>query len=241
MKKKVNKEKEEWFYDLKKGFYYIIPILFLVVTISFFKWSPIKAGLWSILLTIIVSQFNKDNKMSLKDIFCALENAAYNSLSVSIACAIAGIIIGILSLTGLSLKFSGLLVLISGNNFIILLILTMISGLILGMGMTTTSVYIVLSVLVAPALINFNISPIAAHLFVFYFGILSCITPPVSTAVYAAASIAKVSPIKLALYTTKIAVPIYMIPFMFVINKELLFQGSIFYIILEIVLYLIKF
>ena len=233
LKMKVNKEKEEWFYDLKKGFYYIIPILFLVVTISFFKWSPIKAGLWSILLTIIVSQFNKDNKMSLKDIFCALENAAYNSLSVSIACAIAGIIIGILSLTGLSLKFSGLLVLISGNNFIILLILTMISGLILGMGMTTTSVYIVLSVLVAPALINFNISPIAAHLFVFYFGILSCITPPVSTAVYAAASIAKVSPMKLALYTTKIAVPIYMIPFMFVINKELLFQGSIFYIILE--------
>lgn len=234
LKIESNKKKEEWFCILKKDFYYIIPILFLIITVSFLKWSPIKAGLWSILLTIIVSQFNTNNKMSLKNIFCALENAAYNSLSVSIACAVAGIIIGILSLTGLSLKFSGLLVLISRNNFIILLILTMISGLILGMGMTTTSVYIVLSVLVAPALINFNISPIAAHLFVFYFGILSCITPPVSTAVFAAASIAKVSPIKLAIYTTKLAIPIYMIPFMFILNKELLFQGSVFYIILEI-------
>lgn len=232
---KSSNEKKEWITCLKNGFYYFIPILFLIITISFYKWSPIKSGIWSIVLIIIVSQLNPVKKMTLKDMLHAMENAAYNSLSVGIACATSGIIIGILSLTGLSLKFSGMLVLFSNNNLIVLLILTMISGLILGMGMTTTSVYIVLSVLVAPALIKFGISPMAAHLFVFYFGILSCITPPVSTAVYAAASIAKTSPMKLAMYTTKIATPIYMIPFMFIASPELLMlKGNIYQVILQI-------
>lgn len=233
---KSSTEKKEWISCLKNGFYYFIPILFLIITISFYKWSPIKAGIWSIILIIIVSQLNPLKKMTLKDMLYAMENAAYNSLAVGIACATAGIIIGILSLTGLSLKFSGMLVLFSNNNLIVLLVLTMTSGLILGMGMTTTSVYIVLSVLVAPALINFGISPMAAHLFVFYFGILSCITPPVSTAVYAAASIAKTSPMRLAIYTTKIAIPIYMIPFMFIFSPELLMlQGNIYEIILQVI------
>ena len=233
---KSSNEKKEWITCLKNGFYYFIPILFLIITISFYKWSPIKAGIWSIVLIIIVSQLNPVRKMTLKDMLHAMENAAYNSLAVGIACATSGIIIGILSLTGLSLKFSGMLVLFSNNNLTILLILTMVSGLILGMGMTTTSVYIVLSVLVAPALINFGISPMAAHLFVFYFGILSCITPPVSTAVYAAASIAKTSPMRLAMYTTKIATPIYMIPFMFIVNPELLMlKGNMYEIIIQII------
>ena len=232
---KGNDEKYDWIPMLKTGFYYIVPILFLIVTVSFLKWSPIKAGIWSILLLVIVSQMNKNKKMGIKQALKAMESAAYNSLSVGVACATAGIIIGILSLTGVGLKFSSILIVLSGNKLIVLLILTMVAGLILGMGMTTTSVYIVLSVLVAPALINFGISPMAAHLFVFYFGILSCITPPVSTAVYAAASIAKVSPMRLAFYTSKVAIPIYMIPFMFVCNPELLMlEGNILTIVLEL-------
>lgn len=229
----INK-KQEWKTLLSKEFYYLIPILFLIITVTFFKWSPIKAGIWSIILVITASQFSIKNKMNLKLILKAMEKAAYSSLSVGVACATAGIIIGTLSLTGLGLKLSSILILFSGNSLNILLVLTMIAGLILGMGMTTTSVYIVLSVLVAPALVNFGVSPMAAHLFVFYYGILSCITPPVSTAVYAAASIAKASPMKLAFYTSKLALPIYILPFIFVFNQELLMlKGSFFQIIVE--------
>lgn len=238
---KVNDKKKEWISMLKMGFYYAVPIGFLIITVSFLKWSPIKAGMWAIALIIVVSQINSQKRMKFVDIFRAMEYAAYNSLSVGAACATAGIIIGILSLTGLGLKFSGMIVLFSGENLVILLILTMISGLILGMGMTTTSVYIVLSVLVAPALVSFGISLMAAHLFVFYFGILSCITPPVSTAVYAAASVAKESPMKLAFYTTKVAAPIYLIPFMFIFNPELLMlEGGIIRIGMEFIFSLIS-
>ena len=174
----------------------MVPIIFLIVTISVLKWSPIKAGLWSTVLVVAVSQFNKDNRMTLKIVIRAMENSAKGALTVSVACAVAGIIVGILSITGLGLKFSTVLLALSGGHKIVLLVFTMVAGLILGMGMTTTSVYIVLSVLVAPALVDFGVEPIAAHMFVFYFGILSCITPPVATAVFASASQLNVSPIK---------------------------------------------
>lgn len=228
------KERKDWRPMLKSSFFYVTPIVFLILAISVLRWSPIKAGLWSTVLVVVLSQFNPRDRMGLKKILKAMEEAAYDSLTVSAACATAGVIIGILSLTGLGLKFSGLLVALSGGHLMLLLVLTMAAGLILGMGMTTTSVYIVLSVLVAPALISFGISPMAAHLFVFYFGILSCITPPVATAVYSAASIAGESPMKLGWYTTKIAAPIYLLPFMFVLNPELLMlEGNIFQILLQ--------
>lgn len=231
-----SKEKRDWRPVLRRGYYYIIPLCFLIATVTFLQWSPIKAGIWSTALVILCSQFSRENRMGIKKILLAMEHAAYNVLSVGVACATAGIIIGVLSLTGLGLKFSGLLVTLSGGNMAVLLVFTMISGLVLGMGMTTTSVYIVLSVLVAPALVSFGVSPVAAHLFVFYFGILSCITPPVSTAVFAAASIAKVSPMRLGAYTTRTAIPIYLIPFLFVLNPQLLMVGTPPEILLEFLL-----
>lgn len=223
---KERREKADWIPVVKNGFYYLVPIIFLIVTISVLKWSPIKAGLWSTVLVVAVSQFNKDNRMTLKIVIRAMENSAKGALTVSVACAVAGIIVGILSITGLGLKFSTVLLALSGGHKIVLLVFTMVAGLILGMGMTTTSVYIVLSVLVAPALVDFGVEPIAAHMFVFYFGILSCITPPVATAVFASASQLNVSPIKLGLYTSRIAIPIYIIPFLFVLNPALLMLES---------------
>lgn len=223
-----NTRSEDWRPMVRKGVFYITPILFLIITISFLKWSPIKAGLQATALIVILSWFNRENTMDIRNILKAMEQGAYNSLTVGTACAAAGIIIGVLSLTGIGIRFSGLLITCSGGYLLLLLLFTMAAGIILGMGMTTTSVYIVLSVLVAPALVSFGIKPIAAHLFVFYFGILSCITPPVATAAYAAASIAGESPLKLACYTVRVALPIYFIPFLFVLHPSLLFLEGTF-------------
>lgn len=233
-------DRKPWKPVLKKGFFYIIPLVFLIITISVMKWSPMKAGIWSIFLLFLASQFNRDKRMGIKEILTAFEKGAIGCLCVGVACASAGIVIGILSLSGLGLKFSSIMIVAAGGKLAVLLILTMIAGLILGMGMTTTSVYIVLSVLVAPALVSFGIPAIAAHLFVFYFGILSSITPPVATATFAAASILEISPMKLGLYTSLVALPIYLLPFLFILNPELLMIGSGGAILLEFVLAVIS-
>ena len=164
--------------------------------------------------------------MTPKKLAKALKAAAFGSLEVVCVCALAGIMIGMLSLTGLGLKFSSLLVSLSQGNIVILLVLTMVAGLILGMGMTTTSVYIVLSVLVAPALVEMGIPDLAAHLFVFYFGILSAITPPVAMASYAAASVAKDDPMKLGIAAWRLGLSGYILPFIFIFSPELLMLGE---------------
>jgi len=216
----------DWKKVLWKGAYLAIPVILLVYFLAIVRWSPIKSGFWSIVSLIVISFIRKETRPSPSKLLKVLADGAMGSLNVAIVCAAAGIIIGVLSLTGLSLKFSQLLVSLSMGIMPILLVLTMISGLILGMGMTTTSVYIVLSVLVAPALTRMGILPIAAHLFVFYFGILSAITPPVATASYAASSITKTSPTELGFEGWRIGLAGYIIPFMFIYSPTLLMQGS---------------
>lgn len=219
-------EVPNWWAVLKKDFYLSIPVILLVYFLAVVRWSPIKSGFWAIIAMIVVSWIRKDTRMGPMKILKAFEAGAYGSLDVAIVCALAGIMIGMLSVTGLGLKFSNLLLALSGGNLSVLLILTMIAALILGMGMTTTSVYIILSVLVAPALIKMDINPLAAHLFVFYFGILSAITPPIATASYAAASVAKDDPMKLGWVAWKIGLSGYILPFMFIASPEMLMEGS---------------
>ena len=219
-------EVPDWKVVLKKDFYLSIPVLLLVYFLAVIRWSPIKSGFWAIVAMIAVSWLRKDTRMGPKKILQAFEAGAYGSLDVAIVCALAGIMIGMLSVTGLGLKFSNLLLALSGGKLPVLLALTMVAALILGMGMTTTSVYIILSVLVAPALIKMNVTPLAAHLFVFYFGILSAITPPIATASYAAASVAKDDPMKLGWVAWKIGLSGYILPFMFISSPELLMEGS---------------
>jgi TRAP transporter 4TM/12TM fusion protein len=198
-----------------------------VYFLTVFRWSPLKSGFWAIVSLFIISCFKKETRLGPKKMIKALSDGAMDSVNVAIICAAAGVIIGILSLTGLSLKFSQLLITLSMGIKPILLILTMISALILGMGMTTTSVYIVLSVIVAPALIRMDVPPLAAHLFVFYFGILSAITPPVATASYAAASLTKSSPTELGFEGWRLGIAGYIIPFMFIYSPTLLMNGSV--------------
>lgn len=229
----------DWKEVVKNGFYLALPFIMLVVFLAILRWSPIKSGFWSIIAVVAVSWVKKETRMGFKEITNAFEKAAYGALDVAIVCATAGIIIGMLSLTGLGLKFSSLLVAIAGGNKVILLMLTAIAALVLGMGMTTTSVYIILSVLVAPALVNMGVPPLAAHLYVFYFGILSAITPPVATASFAAASVAKEEPFALGFAAWKIGLTGYILPFMFIFNEELLFVGSFLTILKAVVTSLI--
>ncbi|MDO5562845.1 MAG: TRAP transporter permease [Synergistaceae bacterium] len=211
---------------LKNGFYFAFPVLLLVYFLAIARWSPIKSGFWSIIALIAVSMINKETRMTPKKLMKSFELGAMASLDVAIVCSLAGIIIGMLSLTGLGLKFSNLLLALAGGNMVILMLLTMVSALILGMGMTTTSVYIILSVLVSPALVQMGVKPLAAHLFVFYFGILSAITPPVATASYAAASVAGDDPMRLGWVAWKIGLSGYILPFIFIYSPELLMDGS---------------
>ncbi len=210
---------------LRQG-YMLLPLILLILFLTVFRWSAIRAGLYASGTLIILSMFRKESRFTPRKILEVFEKTAYSVLDVGIVCGTAGIIIGSLSLTGLGIKFSSLLVAIAGGNQIVLLVLAAVAGLILGMGMTTSSVYIILSVLVCPALVDMGIVPLVAHLFVFYFGILSNITPPVATASFAAASLAKTDAFKLGFVAWKLGLAGYILPFMFVYGNELCLMGS---------------
>ena len=221
----------DWKQVLLKGAYLSLPLILLVFFLAVIRWSPIKSGFWCIISLLVISSFRKETRPTPERLLRALRDGALGSMSVAVVCAAAGIIIGMLSLTGLSLKFSYLLTSLAMGIMPLLLILTMITGLIMGMGMTATSVYIVLSVLVAPALTRMGVPGISAHLFVFFFGILSAITPPVALASYAAASITKTSPTALGYEGFRIGMAGFIIPFMFIYSPALMMQGTILEII----------
>lgn len=161
----------------------------------------------------------------------ALRNGALGALDVAIACASAGIIIGMLMLTGLGLRISGLLVDLSGGSLPLLLALTMIASLILGMGVPTLGAYIVLAVLVAPSMVQLGVEPLAAHLFIFYFGVISAITPPVCMAAFAAAAISGAHPMRTGLTAFRLGIPVFIVPFIMVYHPAMVLEGSTFEII----------
>src|SRR5690606_4085980 len=160
---------------------------------------------------------------------------AVGSLETTIACACVGIVIGVINQTGLGFSISSILITLAGENLIFLLILTMVVSVILGMGLPTVAAYLVLSVMVAPALINLGVYPLAAHLFIFYFGIISAITPPVALASIVAAGIAEEKPLATSLTSLKLGLPGFLLPFMFVLGPELVLEGTTSGIILSVI------
>src|SRR5690606_33802148 len=162
-----------------KQVYLLIPLIFLVIILGAFNATIMRAGIWTIVVTILVVMFNKKTRLNKEKIVRSVEGSINGATTVAIACAVVGIIIGVLMSSGLGFRISNIIIDVSGGNLSILLILTMIVSLILGMGLPTTAAYLVLAVLVAPAMIDMGIDPLAAHLFIFYFGIISNITPPV--------------------------------------------------------------
>ncbi|MFC5464228.1 TRAP transporter permease [Lederbergia graminis] len=225
--------------NLVKQLYLLIPLVFLVILLGVFNSTIMRAGIWTIVVTLIVVMFNKKTRLNKEKLVKSVEGSINGATTVAIACAVVGIIIGVLMSSGLGFRISNIIIDVAGGNMAILLILTMVVSLILGMGLPTTAAYLVLAVLVAPAMIEMGVDPLAAHLFIFYFGIISNITPPVALASFTAAGVARSNPNKVAIQSFKISLSGYILPFMFVYNPVLLFEGTWYDILLALVTSLI--
>ena len=204
--------KEKWFLAL--------PIAIIVLLLVQGK-TPMRAALFAIISAIAVSFIRRDTRMSIKEIISGLDEGARSALPVVLACASAGIIVGIVTLTGLGVKFSTGILLLSGGNIYLAMVFTMIASIILGMGMPTTANYIVQATIAAPVLVGLGVPVIAAHLFVFYFGIVADITPPVALAAFAGSGIAGSNPFRTGVQASKLAFSAYLVPFIFATNPEL--------------------
>jgi TRAP transporter 4TM/12TM fusion protein len=174
--------------------------------------------------------------MGLKDIIRTLAKGAKGSIEIIATCAAAGIIVGVLSQTGLGQKFAMIIFNYSGGNLLLALIFSMIIAIVLGMGMPTTAAYAISASVLAPALVReFNVMPMAAHLFIFYFACLSALTPPVALASFAAAAIASANPWEVGWQGMKFALAGFLIPFMFVYGPAMVLEGTGFEITTTIV------
>ena len=213
-------------------------LFFPLIVIVYFMiagYTPMYACIYATVSVVLIALLRAQTRMGVMKILKALEFGAKNMLPVAAACACAGIIIGVINLTGLGLKFTSLILVIAGNSLIPALIFTMFAGIVLGMGLPTTAAYIVQAALLIPALIRLGVPLIAAHLFVFYFAIISAITPPVAMAVYAAAGIGGSNLWRTGLEAVRIGATGFIIPFMFVYGPSLLMIGSIGTIITTII------
>ncbi|HEY3364255.1 MAG TPA: TRAP transporter permease [Symbiobacteriaceae bacterium] len=204
---------------LKQG-YLILPLV-LIFWMMDAGYSPAKAAIYAMVVSWVFGMFKKETRMGFTALLKTMEDAARGALAVIAACATAGIVVGVVTLTGIGLKLSSNMVDMAGNHLWIALVLTMIASLVLGMGIPTTATYIVLATMAAPALTKMGVVPIAAHLFVFYFGIVADITPPVALAVYAGAAIAGSNPWKTGVEAVKLALGAFLIPYMFVLSPAL--------------------
>ncbi|WP_085993046.1 TRAP transporter permease [Oceanobacillus senegalensis] len=209
---------------LKQG--YLFLSLLIIIGLMVYGFSPMKAGFYAILAAIALSWIRKATRMNFLDILAALEDGARSALSVIAACATAGIIVGAVSLTGLGITFSRFVIDLAGGNLLLLLILVAAASIIMGMGMPTVSAYVILAVLGAPALIQLGVNEVAAHMFVFYFGVLSGLTPPVAITAYTTAGIAGSDPLRTAVYAIKIGLGGFFVPFIFAYNPVLVMQGG---------------
>ena len=189
-------------------------------------YSPRVAVLYSLVATVVMSIFKKEARMTPSKILDAMAKSAYNSVMVSCACATAGIVIGVVLLTGMGTKITTLVAQLSAGSLLIALPLVMLTSLLFGMGLPTVVCYVLLAATVAPSLVEFGVSPLAAHLFIFYFGMLCMVTPPVSFAAYAGAAIAEADPMKTGFAAWTFALAGFLLPYMFVYNESLLLIGS---------------
>jgi TRAP transporter 4TM/12TM fusion protein len=206
-------------------FYNLIPIgalLYLILT----YYPPALCAFYSFLLVVAIGVIKKGQRLGLSRAFKAIERNARSIAPVSCACAVAGIVVGVITMTGLGLVISTVIIDLSGGNRLLILAFTAVASLILGMGLPTSACYIILAVLVAPALVKMGFTVIAAHMFVFYFGIISAITPPVALASYAAAGLANADPTKTGFYSVRIGIAKFLVPFIFCYNPGLVGVGG---------------
>jgi len=209
---------------LTKG-HLLLPVA-VILYLMFAGYTPMYACIFAIISVLILANFRRETRMGILKILEALEEGAKGTLSVAVACACAGIVIGVINLTGLGLKFTSFVLFLAGESLAPALLFTMGAGIILGMGLPTTAAYIVMAALLVPALVKLGIPTIAAHMFAFYYAIISAITPPVALAVYAGAGLAGANMWKTGLAAVRIGAPGFIVPFMFAYSPSLLFVGS---------------
>ena len=214
------------FIDVMKERGHLFVPLFAIIIFLSIGFTPLYAALMGLVTCIIAGALKQSTRMSPRQIADGFELGARNAIGVGLACASAGIIIGSITLTGLGLKLGSGLVALAGGNLLLTLIFTMITSIILGMGAPTTANYIITSTIAAPALVILGVHPLAAHMFVFYFGIVADITPPVALAAYAGSGIAKSNPFKTGITSTKLAIGAFLTPYIFVYNPSMLWVGT---------------
>lgn len=206
---------------MKEGGHLILPLIGLVVLLG--SGVPVAySAFYTIILTVIVAALRKSTRMSLKDIIFALEDGARQSLSTIIACGVVGIVIGVVNLTSFGSTLTSAIMEIGAGSLFLTLFLTMIASIILGMGLPSIPAYIITATMAAPALAEFGIPILIAHMFVFYFGIFANITPPVALASFAGAGLSGGSPMKTGFISLRLALAGFIVPYLFVYEPSLL-------------------
>ncbi len=207
---------------LLKKTYLLLPLILLVYLVGTSKNSIAYAAAIAIVVAIAVSMFDKKTRITPKRLFEALAAGGQSMITVAVACGVAGIISGLISSTGLAYMIFNGIVALAGDKIIIALFLTMLCCIVLGMGVPTTANYCIMAATCAPILIKLGVEPIAAHFFVFYFGIVADLTPPVALAAYAGAAIAQANPMKTAFTSTKLAIGAFIVPYIFALSPSML-------------------
>ena len=223
------REKADW-KDLFKRSYLLLPIV-LIIVLLFMGYSPLYAGYNATIATAILGVLTRD--LNFSKIINALKEATTNTIMIAVACACAGLIMGTITHTGLGLAFTSVIVTLSHGKLLFALFLVMCACIVLGMGLPASAAYVMAATLAVPALLNLGMNLLASHLFIFYFAILSSLTPPVAICAYAAASIAKSDPTKTGVEGFKLAIAGLLVPYAFILNNALLLQLSLFEICLS--------
>ncbi|MDD3928907.1 MAG: TRAP transporter permease [Sphaerochaeta sp.] len=200
----------------------LLPIAFLLYMLLFSGATVIFSAFWAIVATIVVSMARKSTRMTYKQILDAFAEGTRAVVSVAVACAVVGIIIGVVSLTGFGLNMANAIIQLGQSNLMLTLLLTMVTCMILGMGLPSIPAYLITATMAAPALVKLGIPPLAAHMFVFYFAMFANITPPVALASFAAAGLSGGDPMKTGLQSVKLSLAGFIVPYMFIYNTALL-------------------
>lgn len=225
--------------SLLTGLYFLAPPVVLIVSLLYVGTSIIMAGIYAVATTFVVSWLSRETRIGPWRAATASFDAAKSIVAIAATCATAGIIMGVLNLTGMGLKVASVIILLTDGSLFWTLVLAMIVTIILGMGLPTVAAYAITGTVVAPAIVQLGVEPIAAHLFVLYFAAMSAITPPVALASYAAAAVGRASVWDVSLTAFKLGIAGFIVPFLFVYRPEILMDGPGMVILFEVVISII--
>lgn len=212
---------------IKRSWIFFVPLAVLVYTLFFLQFQPAKSAVASLLTVLIISSFHRQTRIGFHQLLKAMETTGRSVLDITMLTAVAGIVIGVIFLSGLGFRLSVALVQMSAGNPVMVLPTAAAVSTILGMGMPPAVVYILLAVLMAPGIVELGVPPLTAHMFLLYFSTLSMITPPVCLSSFVAANLAGASPMRTGLTSVRLGIAAYILPFIFVLSPALLWNGSL--------------